>query len=109
MVCVGQLVPESPSPVLAVFIPMQQTISVVPATWPSFALILRMRLSVVGNGRTGRKLCVYLKVTMQKERTSEVEEFLRKQIKTSAQRSEVRGGTVTRKALSLVNLIHTFC
>lgn len=63
-------------------------------------------LSVAGNGG---KSYVYLKVMMQKEETTEAEQFLRKQIKASAERSEAREGTEASKDLSLVNLIHTFC
>jgi len=60
---------------------------------------------MVGNGR---KAYVYLKVMMQKEGTAEVEQYLRKQIKASTQRSEVREETETSKDLSLVNLTLTF-
>lgn len=55
---------------------------------------------MVGNGRTGRKLCVYLKVMMDKEGTSEAEGFLRKQIKASAQRSEVGGDSGKESSFS---------
>lgn len=60
---------------------------------------------VVGNGR---KWCVYLKAMTQKEGLAEAEQFLRKQITASAQRSEVREGTEASEDLSLLNLIHTF-